>query len=133
MGKNPLLKTRGLRHLALYCIHLEACAQFYENILGMKIVWQPDADNIYLSSHDDNLALHRAPQSFAPSEFQFLDHLGFFLDSPESVDEWHAFLQQKNIMIHQAPKNHRDGTRSVYCKDPDGRIVQMIYYPKFAE
>ena len=31
----------------------------------MKIVWRPDADNLYLSSGSDNLALHRAPQDFA--------------------------------------------------------------------
>lgn len=130
MEKSTLPKTRGLRHLALYCIKLEACAQFYEKIIGMKIVWQPDADNIYLSDHDDNLALHRAPNTFKPSEHQFLDHLGFFLETPESVDEWHAHFIQNRIPIHQAPKNHRDGTRSVYCKDPDGRIIQMIYYPK---
>jgi catechol 2,3-dioxygenase-like lactoylglutathione lyase family enzyme len=120
---------RGMRHLALYCIKLTECTHFYEALLGMKIVWQPDDDNIYLSSGSDNLALHRAPADFNPAKNQKLDHLGFFLSQPHEVDEWHDYLVANQVEIKAAPKNHRDGTRSFYCADPDGNVVQMIYYP----
>lgn len=117
----------GLRHLALYSSNLEACVRFYTELLGMKIDWQPDADNIYLSSGTDNLALHRAPAGFNASGSQRLDHLGFFLRSREDVDVWHEYLKANNVMIKAAPKDHRDGTRSFYCADPDGNVVQLIY------
>lgn len=119
----------GLRHLALYCRHLEACAQFYTELMGFTIVWQPDPDNIYLSSGTDNLALHRAPADFQPAGHQRLDHLGFFLTEPDEVDTWHQYLKAHDVDIKAAPKNHRDGTRSFYCADPEGNVVQMIYYP----
>ena len=33
--------------------------RFYVDLLGFEIEWEPDADNVYLSSGHDNLALHR--------------------------------------------------------------------------
>lgn len=120
---------RGLRHLALYCKHLEDTVHFYTQLLGMPITWQPDADNVYLSGNDDNLALHRAPSDFDTTGPQRLDHLGFFLNTKEDVDEWHVFLKENGVTIKAPPKDHRDGTRSFYCADPEGNVVQMIYYP----
>lgn len=117
----------GLRHLALYSSNLEACVRFYTELLGMKIDWQPDPDNIYLSSGTDNLALHRAPADFKAAPSQRLDHLGFFLRKREDVDAWHQFMKDNHVTIKAAPKDHRDGTRSFYCADPDGNVVQLIY------
>lgn len=127
MNKPP--KTLGLRHIALYVKNLEACVDFYENIIGMKIVWNPDPDNFYFSSNTDNLALHRAPFDFNPSPHQHLDHLGFFLEKKEDVDAWFEFLKANHVTIKAAPKDHRDGTRSCYCADPDGNVIQMIWIP----
>jgi len=127
MQKPPLLS--GLRHLALLVKDLEACEKFYVDLLGMQVDWRPDVDNLYLTFGSDNLALHRAPQDFHPAAHQRLDHLGFFLQQPQDVDAWHTYLQAQGVSIKAPPKDHRDGTRSFYCEDPDGNIVQMIYYP----
>ncbi len=121
--------TNGLRHVAFFVNHFDECVHFYTNLLGMKIMWQPDADNIYLSTGQDNLALHRAPKERKTMGKQRLDHIGFFLSAAEDVDQWHDFLLAHHVDIVAAPKNHRDGTRSFYCKDPDGNVVQMIFYP----
>jgi catechol 2,3-dioxygenase-like lactoylglutathione lyase family enzyme len=117
----------GLRHLALFTSNFDACAKFYTEFLGMTIDWQPDADNIYLTSGSDNLALHRAPADFVAAPHQRLDHLGFFLQDRNDVDVWHDYLRSLNVEIKAPPKDHRDGTRSFYCADPDGNVVQMIY------
>jgi catechol 2,3-dioxygenase-like lactoylglutathione lyase family enzyme len=119
----------GLHHVALYVQRLEECARFYIDLLGMNLVWQPDADNYYLSSGNDNFALHRAPADFSPAKHQRLDHIGFFLTEPNDVDQWHDYLREHHVEIKAAPKDHRDGTRSFYCADPDGNVLQMIYYP----
>ena len=119
----------GLHHVALFIKNFSECQHFYTELLGMKIVWQPDADNLYLSSGNDNFALHRAPADFTPSQHQRLDHLGFFLKQREDVDQWHEYLRAQQVEIKAAPKDHRDGTRSFYCADPDGNVVQMIYVP----
>lgn len=119
----------GLRHVALYVKNIPQCVHFYADLLGMKLVWQPDEDNYYFSSGADNLALHRAPADFNPAKHQRLDHIGFFMKTKEDVDAWHQYFLENQVDIKAAPKDHRDGTRSFYCADPDGNIVQMIYVP----
>ena len=56
--------TSGLRHIALFVKDLDTCSHFYIELLGMRIEWQPDADNLYLTSGNDNLALHRSTTDF---------------------------------------------------------------------
>lgn len=121
--------TGGLRHVALFIKNFDECENFYVNLVGMKVDWRPDADNLYLTSGHDNLALHRAPADFNPVKPQRLDHIGFFLNDRLDVDAWHVFLQENQVDIKNQPKDHRDGTRSFYCADPDGNIIQFIYIP----
>ena len=119
---------RGLRHVALFVADLEACCHFYTQLLGMAIEWHPDENNIYLSSGNDNLALHRASAKPVPKETR-LDHIGFILAEPADVDHWHRFLSANDVPISKAPKTHRDGARSFYCLDPEGNNIQLIYHP----
>jgi catechol 2,3-dioxygenase-like lactoylglutathione lyase family enzyme len=119
----------GLHHVALFLKNFESCEKFYVDLLGMKVVWRPDENNLYLSSGNDNFALHRAPSHFTPDKYQHLDHIGFFLTTRDDVDEWYEYLKSENVTIKAPPKDHRDNTRSFYCADPDGNTVQMIYYP----
>lgn len=117
----------GLRHLALRVTNLEACERFYCDLLGMRVDWKPDADNVYLTSGTDNLALHRATDDVAPPDRQRLDHIGFAIAEIGQVDDWCAFLKSRQVKIVKETKTHRDGTRSFYCLDPDGNVVQLIY------
>jgi len=121
--------TAGLRHVALFIKNFTECQHFYVGLLGMTIAWQPDDDNLYLTSGNDNLALHRAPADFVPAQSQRLDHIGFFLIEREDVNHWHDYLLTEGVQIVAPPKDHRDGTRSFYCNDPDGNTIQLIYYP----
>jgi catechol 2,3-dioxygenase-like lactoylglutathione lyase family enzyme len=119
----------GMRHVALNCHSLEASLAFYRDVMGMTVEWNPDPDNYYLTSGNDNLALHRAAAADGP---QRLDHIGFVLNRIEDVDAWHAHLLRHEVHIAQGPKTHRDGARSLYCRDPDGTVVQIIYHPPLA-
>ncbi|HAU06747.1 MAG TPA: glyoxalase, partial [Gammaproteobacteria bacterium] len=51
--------TLGLRHIALFVVNFEQCESFYTQLLGMEVEWRPDENNVYLTSGNDNLALHR--------------------------------------------------------------------------
>ena len=97
-------RTGGLRHVALTVENLEACEQFYVDLLGMEVEWRPDP-------------------------VQPLDHIGFIIPTPEQVDEWYAFLDHHAVPMRQPPRTHRDGARSFYCYDPAGTVVQIIYHP----
>ena len=129
----------GLRHLALNAHRLEEMKRFYVDLLGFSIEWEPDPDNIYLSSGVDNLALHRSgagaarargERAAAPrSTESALDHLGVIVRSADDVDRWAAFLEGNGVVIDAQPRTHRDGARSCYVRDPDGNRVQIIHHP----
>ena len=132
---NKLAVTAGMRHVALNVDALEECQRFYTDLLGMRIEWQPDADNLFLSSGTDNLALHRrleptgADAAKPEPAKDRLDHIGFIIDNIDDIDLWHHKLLEAGVKIAQPPKTHRDGARSFYCYDPDGTLVQLIYHP----
>src|SRR3954470_23826703 len=107
----------GLRHLALNVRDLAEMKRFYVDVLGFAVEWEPDADNIYLSSGIDNLALHRATEGVARGGA--LDHLGVIVRTPDEVDTWAAFLESRGVAVAAKPKTHRDGARSCYVHDPD--------------
>ena len=120
--------TAGMRHVALNVIDLEGCERFYVELLGMRVEWRPDADNVYLTSGNDNLALHRAAADTGAAA-QRLDHIGFIIEEIDQIDVWHEFLSARGVIIVKAPRTHRDGARSFYCRDPDGNTVQIIHHP----
>ena len=99
----------------------------------MKIVWEPDSQNCYLSSGTDNLALHEAPAPGNPEPAQplwsSLDHFGFIAGSPQGVDAWAEWAKQNGVRVLAAPKRHRDGSYSCYLADPDGNSIQILYDP----
>ena len=124
----------GLRHLALNARALEAMRQFYVDVLGFEVEWEPDADNVYLSSGIDNLALHRsAAASPGAAGVSPLDHLGLIVRLPGDVDRWAAYLESRNIALEAKPRTHRDGARSCYFRDPDGNTIQIIHHPPISD
>ena len=128
---NPIIQ--GLKHLALKVIDIHKSQVFYERLFGMRVVWQPDPASVYLSSGTDNLALHQIPAKELPAyqnrHGQFLDHFGFLMDSPESVDNMFNRVQQERVTIIQIPKRHRDGSYSFYIADPDHNTIQILFEP----
>lgn|GEM_PF-18088 len=127
--QKPPPGLQGLHHIALFVNNFEACLDFYANIIGMEIEWQPDSDNVYLCSGKDNFALHRASQDLAPASQQKLDHLGFVLTTIESVKKWCDYLRHQGVQIQNEPRTHRDGATSFYALDPDKNLVQFIHHP----
>ncbi len=115
----------GMRHLALRVRDPQASKRFYADCFGMKVVWEPDPDNVYLSSGPDNLALHRADVGGAGA----LDHMGFIVDTKEEVDRLAERFRARGVTLAAEPRDHRDGSRSFYCLDPDGLRIQVLYEP----
>lgn len=124
---------QGLRHLALRVRDIRKARDFYQGILGMKVVWEPDPQNVYLSSGIDNLALHEVPreeqEKFRSGSDQALDHFGFVVKDPEALSGIHNELVKAGVRIVKPLRKHRDGSHSFYMADPDGNLIQILYEP----
>jgi catechol 2,3-dioxygenase-like lactoylglutathione lyase family enzyme len=125
-----LIAHRGLRHLALRVSDVDRAREFYARVFGMRLVWQPDPDNAYLTSGIDNLALHRADTG-DPAR-QVLDHLGFVAGSIGEVEAAHTWAASVGLDIAKPLAHHRDGSVSFYLRDPDGNVIQVLYEPSIS-
>lgn len=124
-------KALGIRHIALRVKKFKECLNFYTNILGMEIDWQPDEKNVYLTNGSDNLALHYCDEIHENKKGK-LDHFGIMLEKKADVDYWFEHVKSKDIRIFREINDHRDGSRSFYCFDPDDNIVQIIWHPSIS-
>ncbi len=123
-----------MRHIALKVKDVARSKNFYQEILGMDVVWEPDPQNVYLSSGCDNIAIHGVSANFtSDAEERQLDHLGFVVESIARVKELEQEFVAKGVRIVHPFKIHRDGSASFYCTDPDGIVIQMLYEPQLSQ
>ncbi len=122
----------GTRHVALRFVDLEAAERFFVELLGYSVEWRPDPENVYLVRRQDSVALHRVEPSPAAAEATaegLLDHVGLVVPSPEDVDRWAAWLDERGARVLARPRTHRDGARSLYLAGPEGLVVQILHHP----
>ena len=132
MASEAKISHSGLRHIALNVTDVTVSVEFYTTLFGMQVVWQPDPDNAYLSSGCDNLALHKATPRRGRTG-QRLDHVGFIVPRSDDVDRAAEILETHAVPIVKPARTHRDGSRSLYCADPDGTIIQILYEPTLSQ
>ncbi len=129
----------GLHHLALNVRDLPLMKRFYVEVLGFRVEWEPDAENVYLTSGADNLALHQTAAAESGrrasdvAALQTLDHLGLVVRTMADVDAWGAYLGERGVALEGPPRTHRDGARSLYFRDPENNRVQIIYHPPISD
>jgi catechol 2,3-dioxygenase-like lactoylglutathione lyase family enzyme len=114
----------GIRHVALFARDLAAAERFWVDVMGYEVEWRPDPDNVYLRGGSDNLALHRGEGAGKGN----LDHIGLAVPTPADVDAWAAHLAEKGVALEAQPKTHRDGSRSLYFRGPEGLLIQIIHH-----
>ncbi len=125
------MRTLGLRHVALNAVDAQVTAEFYVRVMGMTVAWRPDAETVFATTEGfDSLAIHQG--NLPKTGGQALAHIGFAVATPEAVDAWFAHLTALAVPIVAPPRTHRDGARSLYCRDPDGVVVQILYEPAIA-
>ena len=125
-----MITHRGLRHLALRVADVERAKEFYVRVFGMRVVWEPDPDNAYLSSGCDNLALHRGDTG--ERQRQSLDHLGFIAPTIADVEAGYEWARNNDVEVAHPLRSHRDGSVSFYVRDPDGHVIQILYEPSIS-
>ncbi len=134
MGFSPSRLAR-MGHLSLRVSDLDVSEKFYTEVLGMRPVWRSEDEIAFLECGNDDLALIQIPKEelhdfrHRPQATQSLHHFGFRVRAKEEVDRLAQEVRDRGIAIDDGPRDHRDGSRSFYFKDPDGNYIQILWDP----
>ena len=134
------IKVHALDHLVINVTDVARSIAWYQNILGMKVVvfdpgeGKPKRTSLMFGNQKINVR----PRDADKAEWFTADHetpgsedLCFLTaSSPEEVV---AHLKANGVAIEEGPvaKQGARGTlRSVYCRDPDGSLIEISSYEK---
>ncbi len=100
-------------HIAIKTKNLAKMQDWYEKNLGALLETK---DTYYVRLKMDNTIISLIDYD----RYQY-SHLGIF------VNEW------KDLPANGVRTTHRDGTIGVYCFDPEGNVIEYIWYPDKTE
>ena len=106
---------------------------FYKDISEKDVPgWESKSEEMIYIEVGSHLLPYMSPEEFekfASSPHHPLDHLGFLMDSPDSVNAFFQEVSAQGVNIVQPPKEHRDGSFSFYLADPDSNTIQVLFEP----
>lgn len=124
------MQVTGLDHLVLTVASIEATCTFYEKVLGMKR--ELFADNrTALKFGSQKINLHEAGREFEPKAVHPTpgsEDLCFIVDDVEAAQRR---LESENVEIIEGPVARTGAIgelRSIYCRDPDGNLIELSQY-----
>lgn len=128
MAKKPEFNPTGLNHITIRVNDIEDAEEFYGDILGFELVRKMGQSMaVYRVGEEDTIVLVEAETSYDPSSRDFrVDHFGFYVDSPEKVDEMAEYFREREVTVLSGPVNRKRG-RFVFITDPDGNMIEVFY------
>jgi catechol 2,3-dioxygenase-like lactoylglutathione lyase family enzyme len=131
-------KANALDHLVINVADVERSAQWYRDILGMEIrVFDPGGGKTPRTSlHFGDQKINVRPLAADKVEWFTADHEQAGSDdlcflTAAGPEEVVAHLKARGVKIEEGPvaKQGARGTlRSVYCRDPDGSLIEISSY-----
>ncbi len=117
-----------LNHLNLVTPDVAALAAFFRRFFGFELAAMRGADAFALLRGADGFTLSlmkpgKAEQAAYPENF----HVGFFVETPESVRAKHAELSEAGLAPGEVQELGRAGSvmTTFYCKAPGGLLVEV--------
>lgn len=132
----PTLRIGGLHHLTLIAADLERTTGFYRDLLGFTLVREGVNEDDPGTRHLWFAADPADPQGLQISFLEYpqmaeatqgtgsVHHMALRVGSPGEVAAWRDYLQSREIPT--TPVHERGGLVSVYLRDPDGHILEIV-------
>jgi catechol 2,3-dioxygenase-like lactoylglutathione lyase family enzyme len=134
------VKVNALDHLVINVADVAATSEWYRKILGMEIrVFDPGQGKTPRTSlHFGDQKINVRPLGADKVEWFTADHEAAGSDdlcflTAATPDQVVAHLKACGVAIEEGPgpKQGARGTlRSVYCRDPDGSLIEISSYEK---
>jgi len=118
----------GINHITIRVNRIDASKEFYGDILNLELVrTMGQSMAVYKIGDEDTLVIVEAETSYDPTSRDFrVDHFGFYVDSPEKVDELAKYFREKEVTVMSGPANRKKG-RFLFISDPDGNMIEYFY------
>jgi catechol 2,3-dioxygenase-like lactoylglutathione lyase family enzyme len=139
-GQSMPVRVSALDHIVINVSDVARTAQWYQKILGMEIkVFDPGhgkTKRTSLAFGDQKINVRprdadKVEWFTADHEMAGSDDLCFLTTS--TPDEVVAHLTANGVAIEEGPTNKqgaRGTLKSVYCRDPDGSLIEISSYEK---
>jgi len=136
------VKVHALDHLVINMADVARSTEWYRQILGMEVIvfdpghGKPPRTSLMFGNQKINVRPKDADKIdwfTADHETAGSDDLCFLTSS--SPDEVVAHLQANGVRIEEGPvarQGARGTLRSVYCRDPDGSLIEISSYEEAA-
>ncbi|QRN52146.1 VOC family protein [Dyella caseinilytica] len=125
------MKIDRVDHFVLTVMDIDATCDFYSRVLGMDIVSFGEGRKA-LAFGIQKINLHEYRHEFEPKATQPTPGSGdFCLITSVPLEQVIEHIRQCGVTIEEGPVR-RTGARgpiqSVYCRDPDGNLVEVSNY-----
>ena len=124
----------GVLETGLYVDDLEKARAFYEGVMGLQAMFMDDRLAAYPVGPNSVLLLFQKGLSEQPIETPggtIPSHGGSgrlhyaFAISADQLEAWLAKLAEHGIAV-ESTVSWRKGARSIYFRDPDGHLVELV-------
>ncbi len=118
----------GLNHITIRVNRIDASKEFYGDILGFEVIrTMGQSMAVYDIGGGDTMVIVEAETSYDPTSRDFrVDHFGFYVETPEKIDELAKYFREKEVTIMSGPANRKKG-RFLFIADPDGNMIEFMY------
>jgi catechol 2,3-dioxygenase-like lactoylglutathione lyase family enzyme len=122
----------GILETALYAADLDAAADFYASVIGLREVTRADGRHVFFRCGQGMLLIFRAeatrvaggPLPVPPHGAEGEGHVCFSVPG-EALDGWAAYLEAEGVAVEADFRWPGSGARSVYVRDPAGNSVEF--------
>jgi catechol 2,3-dioxygenase-like lactoylglutathione lyase family enzyme len=128
------MRLTGLHHVTAITKDLEAVTAFYRDMLGLALVQEesnpddPQARHFWFGDAEGSAGslvsfLEYPELDESPVGAGGLHHFALAVGSAEELDAWVDYLRSRGVETTDVLERGR--FRSIYLRDPDGRIVEI--------
>ena len=121
------MQITALGHAGIATSDLDACRTFYAEVLGMQLMQSGKNEDLRFRVTDLEHFFVRKAAAKADVSSNHLRHIAFIVgNTPLKLDEAARHLDSHRVEYQRVAHEEHE---SLYCRDPDGHLVELYYWP----
>jgi len=124
------MQITALGHAGLGVRDLQASKAFYSGVLGMPTVPSAEARKLkFQVSEREQLTLREVSGRSANEQSTGVHHIAFIVgNTPITLNEAALHLDAHRVLYERVTHEEHE---SLFCRDPDGHLVELYYWPSW--